>query len=248
MNRWQKIGIGIAIAIVAVVALGFWGQARMRSFFYPVAPPMPAVVSEPMPEILARLEFVLKTNAPQVLAGLQLGLATEEIAKLEQQYHVQLPDDIKAIYEWHDGACSATNNASYDFIPIHRFMPLEEMLAEKAIEGKGPATLLQRAAYRIFAGQRDSWFCLFSDGMRDGYWFDPKRKPSEGAVFYTFTEDNTFIFFPSAKNLMASIAKCYEQGAFRVKPGTSPPQLDEDLEKAQKIWEEFGASNQARTE
>jgi len=37
MNRWQKIGIGIGIAIVALFALGFWAQARMRSFFYPVA-------------------------------------------------------------------------------------------------------------------------------------------------------------------------------------------------------------------
>lgn len=244
MNRWQKIGIGIAIAIVAAVVLGFWARTGLRNFFYPIAPPMPAVVSEPMPDILARLESILKTNAPQVLAGLQPGLSAGNVAKLEQQYHVQLPDDIKAIYEWRDGARSTTNYVGDDFIPIHRFVPLEEMLAEKAAEGKGPATLLQRAAYRIFAGQRDSWYCLFSDGARDGYWFDPARKPSEGAVFYTFTEDNEFVFFPSARNLMAGIAKCYEQGAFRVKPGTAPPQLDEDFEKAERIWGEFGASNQ----
>jgi len=152
MNRWQKIGIGIAIAIVAMVVLGFWAQARMWNFFYPVAPPMPAVVSEPMPDILARLESMLKTNAPQVLAGLQPGLSAGDIARLEQQYNVQLPDDIRTIYQWHDGARSTTNYVGDDFIPIHRFVPLEEMLAEKAVEGKGPATLLQRAAYRIFAG------------------------------------------------------------------------------------------------
>jgi hypothetical protein len=29
-----------------------------------------------------------------------------------------------------------------------------------------------------------------------------------------------------------------------MKFNTSPPQLDEDFEKARKIWEEFGASNQ----
>ena len=248
MKRWHKIGIGFAVAAVVLVTLGFWARSASRNFFYPVAPPMPAVVSEPMPEILARLESILKTNAPQVLAGLQPGISAAKIEKLEQQYHVQLSDDIRAIYQWRDGTRSATNDASYDFIPIHRFVPLEEMLAEKAAEGKGPATLLQRAAYRIFAGQRDSWFCLFSDGMRDGYWFDPTRKPSEGAVFYTFTEDNDFVFFPSPKNLMAGIAKCYEQGIFRVKPGTSPPQLDEDFEKAEKVWAEFGASNHARTE
>lgn len=238
------MGIGVGIAMIVLIGLGVLAWTGLRSFFYPAAPRMPAIVSAPMPEILARLESVLKTNAPQVLAGLQPGLSAADISKLEQQYRVQLPDDIKVIYQWHDGARSTTNYVGDDFIPIHRFVPLEEMLAEKAAEGKGPATLLQRAAYRIFAGQRDSWFCLFSDGSRDGYWFDPKRKPSEGAVFYTFTEDNTFVFFPSPKNLMAGIAKCYEQGAFRVKPGNSPPQLDEDFEKARKIWEEFGVSNQ----
>ena len=245
MNRWQKIGIGFAIAIVAVVALGFWAQARMRSFFYRLAPRMPAVVSEPMPEILARLESILKTNAPQVLAGLQPGLAAGDIARLEQQYHVQLPDDIRAIYQWHDGARHSTNYVGDDFIPIHRFVPLEEMLAEKALEGKGTATLLQRAAYRILAGQRDSWFCLFSDGVRDGYCFYPERKPSEGALCFTRSSRTILLlFFPSPKNLMAGIAKCYEQGAFRVKPGRSPPQLDENFELAAKIWKEFGASNQ----
>ena len=54
MNRWQKFGIGIAFAIIAVVALGFWAQARMRSFFCPVAPPMPTVGSEPMPSVSVR--------------------------------------------------------------------------------------------------------------------------------------------------------------------------------------------------
>jgi cell wall assembly regulator SMI1 len=244
MNRWQKIGIGVAIVGVALAALGFWARSGLRNFFYPKAPPMPAVVSEPMPEILARLESVLKTNAPHVLAGLQPGLAAADIAKLEQQYHVRVPDDIRAIYEWHNGARPGTNYVGDDFIPIHRFLPLEEAVAERADMAPERTPLLQRAAYRIFAGHRDSWICLFSDGDGDGYWFDFQRQPAEGAVFYSFTEDGTYVFFPSAKNLMAGIAKCYAQGIFRVKPGSSPPQLEEDFERADKLWAEFGARNQ----
>lgn len=244
MKRGLIIGTGLAVAIVVVVGLGLRARTGLRNFFYPVAPPMPAVVSESMPDILARLEAILKTNAPSVLAGLQPGLSAGDIAKLELEYHVQVPADIQAIYQWHDGDRATTNYVGDDFIPIHRFVPLEEMLAEKALEGKGPSTWLQRAAYRVLAGQRDSWFCLFSDGAGDGYWFDPKRKPSEGAVFYTFTEGGVFVFFPSARNLMAGIAKCYEQGAYRVKPGSAPPELDEDYERSAKIWKEFGVSNQ----
>lgn len=248
MTRIQRIGIGIAIAVavcgILIISLGFWVEKRAQTFFYPYAPPMPTVVDQPMPDILAHLESVLKTNAPQILAGLQPGISPGLIGRLELQYNVQIPDDIKAIYEWHDGVKLATTNAFADLIPGHHFMSLEDMLEEKEAEEKEIATATggQRAFYHLVAGQRDHWYCLFDDGAGDGYFFDPTRKPAEGAVFSTFTEGGEFLFFPSAKNLMAGIAKCYEEGAYRVKPGT-PLALDEDFDKSAKIWKEFGASN-----
>jgi len=203
---------------------------------------MPAAVSEAMPQILARLENILKTNAPQVLAALQPGLSAGDISKLEQQYHVQLPDDVQAIYEWHDGACR-TNYVDGTFMPLYRFVPLEETLEENAAIGKG-ATAGQRVFYEVLVGYHNSWICIFSDDAGNGYFYDPKRKEPEGAVFYNFMEESDYTFFPSAKNLMAGIAKCYELGIFRVKTGSSPPQLDEDFDRSTKVWEEFGASNQ----
>ena len=173
---------------------------------------------------------------------MQPGISAKKIGQLEQQFNVHLPDDIKAIYEWHDGAKPTTNYFA-DFIPIHRFMPLEDMLEEKAAEAASPASPAQHLAYRIFAGYRDTWYCLLDDGSGNGYFFDPTRKPAEGAVFCAFVEDNDFTFFPSPKNMMAGIAKCYEQGAYRVKPGSSPLELVEDFDQSTKIWSEFGASN-----
>lgn len=246
MKRIHKIGTGIAIAIVLAIAAGFWAtQKALPRFFYPLAPPMPPVVNGTMPEILDHLESVLRTNSPQVLATLRPGISLEQISQLEQQYHAQIPDDIKAIYEWHDGASAMTTTNYLDFIPIHRFVPLEDMLEEKADEAKGAAagTLAQHAAYRVFAGYRDNWYCLLDDGSGNGYFFDPTRKPAEGAIFCAFVEDNEFTFFPSAKNLMAGIARCYEQGAYRIKPSSSNLQVDQDFEQSAKIWNEFGASN-----
>ena len=194
-----------------------------------------------MPEILSRVDNILRTNAPQVFASLQPGLSAGDISRLEQQYHVQLPDDIQAIYEWHDGACR-TNYVGGTFMPLYRFVPLEETFADNATAGKG-ATLTQRIFSNALVGYHDVWICIFSDDAGNGYYYDPKRKESEGAVFYNFMEDADYTFFPSAKNMMAGIAKCYEQGIFRVKPGSSPPQLDEDFDRSTKVWEEFGASN-----
>src|SRR6266850_1743843 len=97
------IGLGLALIVAAVILVAVSVPRALRKFLYPPAPPMPAVVSRPVTEILAELEMILKTNAPKVLEQLQPGLADEEIAKLERQAGLQLPDDIKALYRWHDG-------------------------------------------------------------------------------------------------------------------------------------------------
>ena len=70
--------VAILLAIVVVTAFGFWADKKAKTFFYPLAPPMPPVVDEPMPEILDHLESVLKTNAPQILAGLQPGISADQ--------------------------------------------------------------------------------------------------------------------------------------------------------------------------
>jgi cell wall assembly regulator SMI1 len=243
MNWWSRIGIGVGISVIALIALGFFAASSLRTALYPEAPPMPPSVDEPMGQILVRLEAILQTNAPHVLRRLQPGLSSDDIVRIEGQHRLRLPEDIKAIYQWHNGSPRSTNLLSNDFIPTHWFLPLEEALAERTAGSLDRATLLQRTFYRIFAGHRDSWVCLFSDGAGDGYWFDLRRKTSQGAIFYNFTETGTFQFFPSAENLMAGIARCYEQRAFFVKEGSSPPELTEDFEKAAGIWNAFGVSN-----
>lgn len=243
LKTWQKISIGIIVAVIILAALVFPARMAMQNVFYPMARPMPPVVSDSMPTILVRLETVLKTNALQVLDGLQPGLSPQDIQKLEQQYHATIPDDLQMIYEWHDGARHTVTYVGDDFIPLYRFVPLEEALTETA-SAMANATPAQRVFYNLLLGYRNSWIYLFDDGSGNGYWFDPKRKPSQGAVFYNFTEDGEYTFFPSPKNLMAGIADCYAQGIFRVKPGTSPPQLDEDLDRSPKVWAEYGESNQ----
>ena len=242
MKSWHKVSIGIAGSVFILAGVAFWGTVGFRNFLYPPAPTMPPIVGESMPEILTRLEAVLRTNAPCVWTNLRPGISQAEISKLEQRYHVQLPEEIKAIYQWHDGTASNTNHW-ITFIPIHRFVPLEESLETRAALAPENASLFQRLVYHVLVSHRDSWICLFDDGAGNGYWFDPQRKPTQGATFCNFTEEASYTFFPSPKNLMAGIAACYEQNAFHIKKDSSPPELDEDFEESQKIWNQFGASN-----
>ena len=206
---------------------------------------MPAVVSKPIAELLAELERLMKTNAPLVLEQMQSGLSVEEISALEKQCGIELPQEIRALYLWHNGSRTRDPRLCGP-VPGYRFVPLAETLTQAAELSKqvSQATATQRAAFGIFAGHRKSWITLFDDGSGDGYFFDPKRKPEEGAIFYCFAEDSTYTFFPSLRNLLAATVKCYETSAFTWKRNQSGPGLEEDFTKAERIWTEFGAHNQ----
>jgi cell wall assembly regulator SMI1 len=247
MKRKQIIIIA-GLIVAGILASGVLLAPRVvRQFFYPPAPAMPAVVSKSVVELLAELENAIKSKAPQVLDQMHAPLADEEISALERRAGIQLPEEIKALYRWHNG-CRSQDPRETGPIPGHRFVPLDEALGLATVLSNqvAGASALQRTAFGVFAGHRKSWIPLFDDGAGDGYFFDPQRKPNEGAVFYCFAEDATYTFFPSVRNLLAGALKCYEEGAFSWKDGPSDPGLEEDFERSQKIWDEFGASNLKR--
>jgi cell wall assembly regulator SMI1 len=244
MKRKRTIFGALVLICVAILLVGLLLVPRaMRNSLYPVASKMPPVVDQSIDDIVAKIEREMEVKAPKVLAEFQSGLSESEISKHERDAGVTLPDDIKALYRWHNG--SATRDPRIcGLIPGNRFMPLDEALGSKRIITNQLANAgAQQAAFNVFAGHTKSWITLFDDGAGDGYFFDPKRKASEGAVFYHFAEDASYVFFPSVKNLLAGAAKCYEQGAFSWKTNENGICLVEDFERSQKIWQEFGASN-----
>ncbi len=244
MNR-KHMFILVLSVLVGFVLIGMFLIPRsIRNFFYPKARTMPPVVGLSMAEILKNLEGVMQNKAPAVLAELQAGLSDIEISALESKSGITLPDEMKALYRWHNG-CGTRNPTLCGPIPGQRFLCLDEVLGlhNKATNQLTNASRIQRAAFEVFAGHTKSWIPLFDDGAGDGYFFDPKRKASEGAFFYHFAENTYYVFFPSLKNLMAGAVKCYDEGVFAWKTNQTRAGLVEDYERSQKMWQEFGASN-----
>src|SRR5688572_20302416 len=63
VSRSFKIIAGVVgLAVVVVIALRLAAPGMQESFFYPQAPALPAVVSESVESLLARLEATLRTN------------------------------------------------------------------------------------------------------------------------------------------------------------------------------------------
>src|SRR5438132_891027 len=123
------------------------------SFFYPKPSSMPPVVSETTEELLSRLQSVLERRAPEVLRSLQPGFSKDQISALEAQGGFTLSSDLRTLYQWRNGSKISD---SMLFIPGHRFLPLEEIVAERtALRSQGQsASFAQRVFYAVFAGHR----------------------------------------------------------------------------------------------
>jgi cell wall assembly regulator SMI1 len=92
---------------------------------------MPQVVTKPITNLLAELESLMRTKAPQVFEQLQPGLSADEIATLERHTGIELSDEVRTLYRWHNGGATP-DPLLCGPIPGHRFVPLAEALGESA--------------------------------------------------------------------------------------------------------------------
>jgi len=228
--------IGCIVTCLVVVAVAAILSA-LRASLYPSPTAMPAIVNASMPTLLARLESVLQERAPGVLSSLQPGLTDQAISALEAQGGLALTDELKALYQWRNGS---PISARRDFIPVHKFLPLDHAIAQRAaIRSQRGASFVQRVVFGAFAAHRTDWLTVFDDGSGDGYFFDPDRPTAGGSFFYCFAEDSTYLFFPSVRNFLAGIIECFEKGAYHIKPDGS---LDEDFNSSHTIWSKYAAA------
>ena len=204
----------------------------IEPYSYPKPTTMPPVVDESMESLLERFEKVLEEKAPKVAAALQPGLSEEEVSQLEEQYDVRLTDDLRLLYQWHNGTPWLLGPT---ITPLHEFYPLEEALQQRAdlardVESDG-GMMKEMLAPTL------TWMPIFLDGAGDGYHFDPERTADEGAVFDNFMENASYTFFPSIKNVIAGFIECYEQDCyFEDADGL----VHGDFEAEYELWPKYG--------
>lgn len=236
MNRRKLTIVCSVLAVLATVMLG--GSFALRSFLYPKPGPMPAIVSDTTEQLLTRLEAVMQQRAPEILRTLQPGLSESQMAKLETEGDFKLTADLRVLYRWRNGMKASDRK---EFIPGHRWPPLEEVVAGRlALRSQHEAaSITQKIAFNIFAGHRKDWVHILDDTAGDGYFYDPNRSEPSGEFFYCFVEVRHYIFFPSLRNFLKGVADCYEQGVFKLKDDGVT--LDENSERAERVWRELGA-------
>ncbi len=235
MTRPRKIILAACSLAAGVVVVAMFAVPSMqRSFFYPKPRGLPPVVGETTVQLLARLQATLETNAPLVAQSLQPGLSDAQISQFETQGGFRLSGDLRALYRWHNGL---PTNSTVGLLPGQRFVPLAEVVAERALMRQQSGT-----AFRVFAGHRKSWLHVLDDGAGDGYFYDPERTDAQGAFFFHFAEVGHYIWFPSLRNFLSGVIECYQTQA--VKVATDGKSLDEDSGRTEKIWSRLGKSRE----
>jgi len=128
-------------------------------------------------------------------------------------------------------------NSTDGLLPGQRFVPLDEVAAERGLMRRQSGL-----AFAVFAGHRKGWLHVFDDGAGDGYFYDPDRTDSQGAFFFHFAEVGHYTWFPSLRNFLSGVIECYETQA--VKVAADGKGLDENAERTEKIWSRLGKSRE----
>ncbi len=133
------------------------------------------------------------------------------------------PEDLVAMYGRHDGVDLPVGRTLGDghLIPGHYWMPIAEAVAH----------------YRGLAGSADlwpaSWFPILTDGG-GGYLAvicDADSADYGCIVEFLPGEDEHEIVFDSVSMMLATAARCFAEGAYRLKGGF----LDEDFDQSGQI-------------
>ena len=240
-RRWLIALAAVVIVWIAIASrrsMTLDGHPRPTALqMYPRAPAMPAAAIEPVESLLVRYERFLADRGPAVLASLQPGLDDAAIDSLESRRAFKLPGDLRALYRWRNGTA---RESPLDAFPDHRFIPLDEAIAERdTLQVQvARATREQREAHQTYAGHRNSWLGIIMDSAGDGYFFDPLRSQQEGSFFFSFAEGGTYIFYPAFRNFLAAIVQGNESGVFRI--GATGAETV-DFNRAQALWNRYGA-------
>ncbi len=138
---------------------------------------------------LLKLDKVLKEKRPEYYQNLQMPLSDDEISKLEEQYEIKLPLDLKELYKWKNGQNrnyfkSLVNNCSFE--------PLEDVLSTNK-----EFTEMIGEDFDIKNWWNENWLPIFGNGGGDficydlkGVFTDNKRQLIE---YWHSDEDRTVI-------------------------------------------------------
>lgn len=119
-----------------------------------------------MEEILKKLDVHIKIFRPEFYDRLKIPLVENDIQMLEIQYNIQIPKDLRRLYQWKNGQESSCYDA---FVNNSMFIPLEE-----ALDIAQELALMIGTDFEVENWWNENWIPIFHNGGGDYICYDLK--------------------------------------------------------------------------
>ena len=155
-----------------------------------------------LPEILARLDGVLRRHRPEYFEVLAAPVADEAVRAFEKRFGVSLPGPLATLYRWHDGQ---SDEGSAGLVGGYFFMSFELLsyqygaLPEDAKATPDPG-----------AWWKPSWFPFLDDGEGNLVCLD---RDDGTLVFYEHDNATRSPVAPDLASLFSAVTEGFEQRA-----------------------------------
>ena len=158
-----------------------------------------------MKDELQALDVHLREKRPDYYKKLQKPLTDQEISKLEVQYRIALPVDLKTLYQWKNGQ---QQDCYETFVMNFMFEPLENVL-----EHNKELTSMIGYDFEIENWWNEHWLPIFSNGGGSYICYDLKgvfTGESGQLVEFWHADTDRNVIAPDLRTFMESLNKYYK--------------------------------------
>lgn len=159
-----------------------------------------------MKEILEQLDLHIKKFRPEFYGNLRASLVENDIQKLEIQYDIQIPEDLRRLYQWKNGQESSCYDA---FVNNSMFIPLEE-----ALDIAQELTSMIGTDFEIENWWNESWIPIFHNGGGNYICYDLKGAftGNKGQILEFWNRDyDRNVIAASLKDFLDQLNSYYEE-------------------------------------
>ena len=157
-----------------------------------------------MKDELQALDVHLREKRPDYYKKLQKPLTDQEISKLEVQYGIALPVDLKTLYQWKNGQ---QQDCYETFVMNFMFEPLENVL-----ENNKELTSMIGHEFEIENWWDEHWFPIFFHGSGSLICYDLKgvfTGESGQLVEFWHADTDRNVIAPDLRTFMESLNRYY---------------------------------------
>ncbi|MDO5607687.1 MAG: SMI1/KNR4 family protein [Capnocytophaga sp.] len=158
-----------------------------------------------MNEIIQKLDTYLSTLRPEYYSELNDPLDDSQLDKLEENYKIKIPEDLRTLYKWKNGQKTTCYQA---FVNNSCFTPLEQ-----ALHSASERTSMIGFDFEIENWWNENWIPIFENGGGDSICYDLKGIFTEQKgqlIEFWHTDNDRNVIAPTLETFLSKIIRYYK--------------------------------------